>query len=259
MEIQLIRHATLRVRLDDLVLLVDPMLGDQASMPTIANSANPQPNPLVPLPMSLEEILNDVDAVLVTHVHRDHWDAAATELISRKMRIICQPPDTAFFRDLGFEDVCPVHSAVACGMVMIARTDGEHGTGEIGQKMAPVCGYVLCSRAGESLYIAGDTILCDSVRKSLRMFAPQVVVVNCGGARFLEGDPITMVAEEVAEVASLAPQPQVIAVHMDAINHCGVHRADLQQHLSTLALPKPVLIPRDGELMVIPAPALKAE
>jgi len=249
MEIQLIRHATLRVRFDDLTLLVDPMLGDKGSMEAIANSANPQPNPLVALPMPVAEILKGVDAVLVTHIHRDHWDAAATELIPRSMRILCQPADTTFFRELGFEDVRPVHSAVAYGLVTIARTAGEHGTGEIGQKMAPVSGYVLRARSGESLYIAGDTILCPAVRKTLKSFAPQVTVVNCGGARFLEGDPITMTAEEVAEVARLAPETQVIAVHMEAINHCGVQRAELNRHLQSLELQKQVAVPEDGQLL----------
>lgn len=251
MEIQLIRHATLRVRLDELTLLVDPMLGEKASMPPIANSANPQPNPLVPLPMPIAEILTGVDAALVTHIHRDHWDAAASEFIPRSLRIICQPADLAFFRDLGFEDVRPVHSAVAYGMVTIARTPAEHGTGEIGQKMAPACGYFLRSRAGESLYLAGDTILCNAVRKTLKDFSPQVAVLNCGGARFLEGDPITMTAEEVSEVARLFPETQVIAVHMDAINHCGVHRSGLQQHIQSLELRRSVLIPRDGDSLAL--------
>jgi L-ascorbate metabolism protein UlaG (beta-lactamase superfamily) len=258
MEIQLIRHATLRVRFDDLTLLVDPMLGDKGTMPAIANSANPQPNPTVSLPIPAPEALNGVDAVLVTHVHRDHWDAAAGELIPRSLRIICQPADLAFFRELGFEDVRPVHSAVAYGMVTIARTPAEHGTGEIGQKMAPVCGYFLRSRAGESLYIAGDTILCNSVRKTLKDSSPQVVVVNSGGARFLEGDPITMTAEEVAEVARLVPEAQVVAVHMEAINHCSVRRNDLAHRLLSEELPKPVSIPQDGELLVISAPLVSS-
>jgi L-ascorbate metabolism protein UlaG (beta-lactamase superfamily) len=136
-------------------------------------------------------------------------------------------------------------------MVTIARTPGEHGTGVIGQKMAPVSGYVLRSRAGESLYIAGDTILCHAVRKTIKDFAPQVTVVNCGGAQFLEGDPITMTAEDVAELARVAPRTQLIAVHMESINHCAVRRSDLVRHLQATEVDKPVLIPADGELLVL--------
>jgi L-ascorbate metabolism protein UlaG (beta-lactamase superfamily) len=152
-------------------------------------------------------------------------------------------------------DVHSVHSAVGYGMVTIARTAGEHGTGEIGQKMAPVSGYLLRSRAGESLYIAGDTILCEPVRKVLRESSPQVAVLNAGGARFLEGDAITMTAEDVAECARLAPETKLIAVHMEAINHCGVRRADLAARLASAGLQRRVLIPGDGEQLSFAAPS----
>lgn len=248
MELQLIRHATLHVRIHGIVLLVDPMLGDAGSMAPIQNSANPRPNPLVPLPFPAEQAFAGVDAVLVTHTHRDHWDATATELIPRRMPIICQPEDVAKFREWGFEDVRTIHTSAAFGLVTIVRTTGRHGTGAIGEAMAPVSGYVLRSRAGESLYIAGDTIYCPEVADALARFRPKYTVVNCGGARFLEGDPITMTAEDVIEVARTAPFTEVIAVHMEAINHCGVTRDELRRKLCEHKLCERVRIPADGEI-----------
>ena len=71
--------------------------------------------------------------------------------------------------------------------------------------LAPVSGFVL-ARAGEpSLYVAGDTVWCDEVAAALDAHRPDVVVVNAGGARFTEGDPITMTADDVAAVAAHAP------------------------------------------------------
>jgi L-ascorbate metabolism protein UlaG (beta-lactamase superfamily) len=247
-DLQLIRHATLHVRIGGIVLLVDPMLGDAASMPAIQNSANPRPNPLVPLPFPAVQTFAGVDAVLVTHTHRDHWDAAATELIPRHMRIICQPQDAAKFREWGFEEVRPIHSSAAFGLVTIVRTAGRHGTGTIGDAMAPVSGFMLRSRAGESLYIAGDTIFCPEVADALAHHKPMHTVVNCGGARFLEGDPITMTAEDVIDVARHAPFTQVIAVHMEAINHCSVTRDDLRRKLCEHDVCDRVRIPADGEM-----------
>jgi len=54
-----------------------------------------------------------------------------------------------------------------------------------------------------------------------------VIVVNAGGARFLEGDPITMMPQDVIHVCKAAPHAQVIAVHMEAINHCLLTRGEL--------------------------------
>ena len=34
-------------------------------------------NPLVELPMSIDEVIDGVDAVVVTHTHLDHWGNAA--------------------------------------------------------------------------------------------------------------------------------------------------------------------------------------
>jgi hypothetical protein len=74
-----------------------------------------------------------------------------------------------------------------------------------------------------------------------------MIVVNAGGARFLERDPITMTAENVVQVCRAAPNATVIAVHMEAINHCLVTRADLTQAASAAGIN--VKIPGDGEVL----------
>ena len=51
------------------------------------------------------------------------------------------------------------------------------------------------------------------------------MVVNASGARFTEGDPIVMTAEDVVAVARHAPDAHVVAVHLEAINHCLEPRA----------------------------------
>ena len=43
------------------------------------------------------------------------------------------------------------------------------------------------------------------VAAALERHRPDVVVVNAGGARFLEGDPITMAPDDVIAVARAAP------------------------------------------------------
>ena len=80
----------------------------------------------------------------------------------------------------------------------------------------------------------------------LRRAAPAVVVVNAGGARFLAGDPITMDIAGVIATCRAAPAARVVAVHMDAINHCLDTRADLAAHLREAGLEDRVAIPADG-------------
>ena len=78
-----IRNATLRLDYGGQRFLIDPMLADQGAFPGFAGTMHSETaNPTVPLPVPLEQLF-DVDAVLVTHTHPDHWDEAARTLLPR--------------------------------------------------------------------------------------------------------------------------------------------------------------------------------
>ena len=252
MQIHFLRHATLVVAIQGRYILVDPMLSPAEAMDPVANAANQRRIPLVALPLAeveLHYMLDHIDAALVTHTHRDHWDDRAAELLPSDLTILCQPADEARFRQSGFAEVSPIAAAYQWRGLEIARTGGQHGTGEIGERMGPVSGFVLRAAGEPTLYIAGDTIWCPEVQQALASFQPDVVVLNAGAAQFLTGGPITMTAEDVAQVCRALPQAQVIAVHMEAVNHCLLSRAELRDHLAQEQLGERVRIPADGELI----------
>jgi len=247
MRLRLIRHATLVIEYGGNTFLVDPMLDDPGARPPIQNSPNPRNNPLVPLPFSVEEVANNVDAVLVTHTHSDHRDEKASGLIKNQLPLLSQPEDEETFRGQGFTDVRPVADEVFFKDVQIRRTACQHGKGEIGKKMAPASGYVLRSGGELTLYIAGDTIWCTEVNDALRKYEPAIIVLNTGAAQFLEGGPITMPANDVITTCQAAPRAQVVAVHLEAINHCLLTRADLAFQLQAARVRERVSIPNDGD------------
>lgn len=245
MRLRLLRHATLVVEFAGRKLLVDPMLGAPGTMPAIENSPNPRLNPLVPLPAALAETVQDLDAILVTHTHRDHWDEAAARELPKEVPLLCQPEDEAKLKSQGFTRVQPLQTGLIWNALEVTRTGGQHGTGEIGRKMAPVSGFVLRGPGEDALYIAGDTIWCSEVQQAIQQFRPGAIVVNAGAARFLEGDPITMTAADVISVCRAAPQAKVVAVHMEAINHCLLTRQQLAAEAQNAGAR--VVIPSDGE------------
>ena len=55
-----------------------------------------------------------------------------------------------------------------------------------------------------------------------------------------------MTAEDVVAVAAHAPEARVVAVHMEAINHCLETRADLHQRLHVEGLASRVTVPEDA-------------
>jgi L-ascorbate metabolism protein UlaG (beta-lactamase superfamily) len=151
-EITLVRNATLFVELDGRRLLVDPMLDDEGARPPVENTANQRRNPLVSLPLPAEQVVKGLHAVLVTHLHQDHFDLKAAELIPRDIPVFCQPEDEERLAGLGLS-ARPVRDELDWEGLHLVRTGGRHGTGEIAEALAPVGGFVL-----DELYIAGDTV-----------------------------------------------------------------------------------------------------
>lgn len=233
MQIQHFRHATIVIELEGRKILVDPMLSHKDALDTVPNAANTRRNPLIDFPLSdaeLATLLTTMDAVIVTHLHRDHWDVAAQQLVPKHLPLFCQPEDVATLTTQGFTQLIPVDTTTTWQGIRVSRTGGQHGTGEIGKLMAPVSGFVL-EAGNERIYIAGDTIWCDEVKTALDQYQPTHTVVNAGAAQFLVGDPITMTANDVLQVLQHPSNTQVIAVHMEAINHCYLTKEGLKTAL----------------------------
>jgi L-ascorbate metabolism protein UlaG (beta-lactamase superfamily) len=232
----LLRNATLLLELGARRILVDPMLRDAGTTPPIENTPNPARNPLVALPVPAEELVRGLDGCVVTHLHGDHFDDRARELLPRRLPILTQPASEAALRADGFENVTAFGGAGEWLGLGVVRTGGHHGTGAIGEAMGAVSGF-----AFDGIYLAGDTIWCEEVRDALARHRPRAVVVNAGGARFHEGGPIVMTVDDVRRVRA-ATTAAVVAVHLEAMNHCVETRADVRAVDG-------VLVPEDGETL----------
>ncbi len=237
MRLTLVRNATVILELAGKRILVDPMLDDVGARPAIAGTRNQVPNPTVPLPLPAEQVVSGLDAVIVTHRHRDHLDARGEELLPRDTVVFCQPADEEALRELGL-DARAIDETVDWEGLRITRTAARHGTGRMAELLAPVSGFVL-----DDLYLAGDTVWYEEVEETIERHSPRVAIVNAGGAEFEDGGLIVMGVDDVREV--VARVPTVVAVHLEALNHCFLTRAAL-----AAAVPG-VVIPRDGETVEV--------
>lgn len=247
MEIQLIRNATLLVKIDGKKILIDPMLGEVGSLKSVPLTNNKQKNPIVPLIVSLDTI-TDVDAILITHKHFDHFDEEAKKNLPKYLPVFCQPKDKKSFEKSGFKHVISIDDFYQWEGLKIHRVKGQHGTGLAGLLMGKVSGFVIESRKGLKLYIAGDTVYNKDVEMIIKDYQPDVTVVNSGEAQLIFGDPITMTKEDVLKVVKIS-NSKVVAVHLEAINHCKLKRTELKNYLNKNGIFEQVIIPNDGEIM----------
>lgn len=251
MKITQIRNATLIVDFGGRRFLVDPMLNDEGTSAGFPGSANSERrNPLVPLPRPLAEIA-DVDAVIVTHLHADHWDEAARANLDKALPVFVQnDDDAAAVRGAGFADVRVLGETSAFDGITLTKTEGQHGTDATIQaipRLGKVCGVVFRHPSETCLYVAGDTIWNRHVETSLARHHPQVIVLNAGKATFIGLDPIIMGEEDVRAVHLAAPEATLIASHMEAVNHCILSRAALRAFAERKGFSARLLIPEDGE------------
>lgn len=251
MRLTLLRHATLLIEVAGHRLMVDPMLDPAGARAPVRGTPQERPNPLVPLPVTPEAAAEGVDAVLLTHTHVDHLDAAGVSALLPSGAVwFCQPEDAEDLTSIGFADVrtVPLGGAVPWKGLSITRTGGRHGREEAAvQGLGPVSGFVVEAPGEPTVYVAGDTVWCPEVERAIADHSPSVIVVNAGGARFLQGGTITMEADDVIAVATAAPGALVVATHMEAINHCLELRADLAARVAAAGLDDRVRIPADGE------------
>ncbi|TCI71106.1 MBL fold metallo-hydrolase [Exiguobacterium sp. SH0S7] len=249
MHVQLIRNATLRVEYAGKTFLVDPFLGEKGAYPPFPNSARQdENNPLVSLPIPIEDVLTGVDAVILTHLHLDHYDEVAKQVLPKAIPLFVQNEnDLNVIEGDGFTNVNVLSETTVFEGIRLTKTAGEHGRGPILEMAGLVCGIVFTHPSEQTLYIAGDTVWYDEVKKTIQAHQPEVIVVNAGDNQFVEGGSLVMNEEDVRHVHEAAPEATIIAVHMEAVNHWNLSRSDLRTYSAANGFVGRLLVPEDGE------------
>lgn len=244
MKLQLIRNATLKIHYAEQVILVDPFFAPKHSLdPFVGKSKNPTAD----LPVSVDNILDGISLVIVSHLHVDHFDPIAQAAVPKQLPLICQAVDEHKIQAMGFEHVHPLDNQQTWHNLTITRTPAQHGSGKWIERMGSVMGFILQAEDEPTVYWAGDTIWYDAVAQVIENYQPDVIITHSPGAAFDES-PIVMDAEQTIQVCQAAPQAKVIAVHMETLDHATVSRQDLRSVADAAGIsPSQLIIPHDGE------------
>lgn len=257
--VQLIRSATVKITVGGAVFLIDPMLSPKGTWPGFAGTVNSEArNPLIDLPMSVEEILRDVDAVVLTHIHEDHWDEGARKLLPKDLPIfINDEPHRQAIMKAGFTNVTVLDSNIVFKDVRLSPMLSQHGTDEemhnpeLGAALDTTMGVLFEKPGCRSVYLVGDSVWKPFVSDQIGAHRPDVIVLNTGNALMTEfPESIIMGTKDFVRAYREASWAKIVAVHMDAINHCVLRRHDLRAVIKARKFDlERALVPDDGEIL----------
>ena len=246
-----IRNATVKITYAGVKFLVDPMLGPKGCMkPFPFSKRQDQRNPLNELPFQKEKILEDVDAVILTHLHEDHVDETAYEVISKTMKVFVQDDtDKSIVESKGFKDVEILSVSTTFKGVKLIKTPGQHGHFPMTLAAGHTCGVIFEGNGEKTLYLVGDTIWFKGVSQTIAKYWPEIILVNGGGNKFQVGGPVIMATKDILKVHEAAHDAIIISTHMEGVNHWSVSRKELADFAKAHKFVNKLRIPLDGEVI----------
>lgn len=255
--LQHIRNATSKLHYAGKTFLIDPMFAPKGYYPGFDGTPHSERrNPLVDLPMSTSQVLQGIDAVVVTHTHSDHWDDFAQQLIDKDLPILVQnTADANLIRSQGFRHVFIIGTdTLPFDGITLSSIRGTHGTAEmyavspLAEMLGETIGIVFRAKGQKTIYLAGDTIWTGEVSQAINQYDPDVIILNAGYAQVtgFEGS-IIMGKDDVLRATQESKTAKVVSVHMEAVNHCLLSRTDLKQFVKQHKIKHRVRIPKDGQ------------
>lgn len=255
---QQIRNATGKVEIANKNSSLTQCYQKKDTYPGFEGSHNSQLRfPLIELPMSVKDVYKGVEAVIVTHTHLDHWDDEAQKKLPKDLLIIAQHEDDAkLIRSQGFKNVKVLNESMQFGDVTLTKTHGAHGTDEmyaspLSELLGEAMGVVFKAKGHKTVYLAGDTVWNADVNKAITKYKPDVMILNTGDARSLmfPDTGIIMGTKDVRHAYEMSPKAKIITVHMDAVNHTAVTRAEMRAYVKENKLGDRVVVPNDGDVV----------
>ncbi|MCZ2821635.1 MBL fold metallo-hydrolase [Modestobacter sp. VKM Ac-2977] len=170
-----------------------------------------------------------LDAVLLSHMHGDHWDRVATRSLPKETPVVTTPEAAGCLGKRGFTataDLRPwqTHELTqGTDTLRITSVPGVHGPGPLARLLPQVMGSVLelvrGGVAGPEVtwrgYISGDTLYRPFLGEVLQRCGPlDVLIPHLGGTK-VAGITVTMDAQQGADLVELLRPPVTVPVHYD--------------------------------------------
>ncbi|HEX6608161.1 MAG TPA: MBL fold metallo-hydrolase [Chloroflexia bacterium] len=261
MQFQWLGGPTFLLEWDRFRVLTDPIFGEGPAAfvlnrhPSTGAAQAPIAR-LAPLPPAR---LDGLDLLLLSHLHRDHFDAPAAERLDKQVRVAVPRPDAAAVRRWGFASVW----GLTWWQYFTLEKDGarlrvtalpaRHAADDaVNTDMGLVNGYLIEYRTAQehySVYWTGDTVWFDGltvIREQAGrpdLLVPHMGAVGADGPR----GRLTLDATEATHLIDLFQPATVIPVHHHTFAHYVEPIDRLKSALQATPYAGRLVVLREGE------------
>ncbi len=179
-----------------------------------------------------------VDAVVLSHLHGDHFDRTARHGLAHDLPVLTTPDAVRRLRRWGFEKARGLETWDSSELerdgasLRVTAVPGTHAPGPVRALLPPVMGSILELRRSDGpafrVYVSGDTLYRPWLHEIVDRTGPlDAAVLHLGGTRIL-GITVTMDGGQGADLMELLDPRVTVPVHHDDY---GVFKSPLQDFL----------------------------
>lgn len=208
--------------------------------------------------------LPELDGILLSHMHGDHWDRIATRSLPKETPVVTTPEAATCLADRGFTGTADLRAwqthAFTRGeeTLRVTSVPGVHGPGPLARVLPQVMGSVLELAGADGAvswrgYISGDTLYRPFLGEVLERCGPlDVLIPHLGGTRAL-GLTVTMDARQGADLVELLRPPVTVPVHYDDYDRFRSPLGDFVAEVARRELPGAVRTVQRGDTISLRA------
>ncbi|MBV9823342.1 MAG: MBL fold metallo-hydrolase, partial [Actinobacteria bacterium] len=254
--------ATTLIRYGGLTLLTDPNFLHQGQRAYLGYGLTAK---RLTEPALTVEQLPELDLILLSHLHGDHWDRQAQRGLDRELPIYTTPHASKRLQLRGFTRAAGLRTWGSTEFVKgetrlrITSMPGRHAPGLLRRVLPPVMGSLLefgpvTGGTRLRMYLTGDTLFVDDLREiPLRYPAIDAAVLHLGGTRLPGGVMVTMDARQGADLLELVKPGMAIPVHYDDYHLFTSPLADFRAEVARRGLEGSVRFVERGQTVELPA------